>query len=267
MRKNILEIISSTEINLKREYSRIFDLFYRIPFNNGFNEATLADHVSGNFCRLNKKLTRRCLSLEDFDESFGYRFVEQPQELTIDYLVSFSEYVTNLVYALMNLGDFGFDHNGLFTVIEHIRSCMEDVGYQLVGNDFIIIYVEKNPSAISVAEIVNDDLSYSVLEYNHFRLKGDLAAKKSILKNMADDIEPERKVLNGINNSFSSDLFQLLNKFIRHNSTDNEFISQMSAAELESVYDEIYQMWLLAKMELEYAKRKKCISELIHYIN
>ncbi len=73
--------------------------------------------------------------------------------------------------------------------------------------------------------------------------------------------------MNSINKNFTTDLFQLFNKFIRHNSSENQYISQMSNSELESVYDEIYQMWLLAKMQLEYAKMKSYIDDLINKIN
>lgn len=267
MRRNIIDIINSAQIDLKREYSRIFDMYYHMPYNNGFANATLAEHVAENFRKLDKNLICRCLSIEDFDETYGFRFVEQPQNFSFDYLISFAEYVTNLVYALMRSGNFGFEHRGLFEFIEHVKGCMEDLGYEFIEKEFMVIFVEKNPVTISVAETVNDDLAYSVLEYNHYRLKGDLLCKKNILKNMVDDIETERKDLNNINKSFASDLFQLLNKFIRHNNSENRVISQMSDSELEAVYDEIYQMWLLAKMQLEHAKRKSTISELINKIN
>lgn len=144
---------------------------------------------------------------------------------------------------------------------------MEDIGYEFIEKEFMVIFAEKNPVTIAVAETVKEVLAYSLLEYNHYRLKGDLHSKKNILKNMADDIETERKALNNINKSFASDLFQLLNKFIRHNNSENPFISQMSDSELEAVYDEIYQMWLLAKMQLEHVKRKNTVSELINKIN
>lgn len=242
-------------------------MYYYMPYNNGFNNATLAEHVAENFRKLDKNLIHRCLSIEDFDETYGFRFVEQPQNFSLDYLISFAEYVTNLVYALMRSGNFGFDQNGLFEFIEHIKDCMEDIGYEFIEKEFMVIFVEKNPVTIAVAETVNEDIAYSLLEYNHYRLKGDLDRKKNILKNMADDIETERKSLNNINKSFASDLFQLLNKFIRHNNSENTFISQMSDSELEAVYDEIYQMWLLAKMQLQYTKRKNVISELINKIN
>lgn len=267
MRKNIIDIISSAQIDLKREYSRIYDMYYHMPYNNGFDNGTLAEHVAENFRKLDKNLIRRCLSIEDFDETYGFRFVEQPQNFSLEYLISFAEYVTNLVYALMRSGNFGFNHNGLFEFIEHIKGCMEDIGYEFIEKEFMVIFVEKNPVTMSVAETVNDDLAYSLLEYNHYRIKGDLHSKKNILKNMADDIETERNNLKTINNKFASDLFQLLNKFIRHNNSENKFISQMSDSELEAVYDEIYQMWLLAKMQLEHTKRTKVISELIDAIN
>ena len=45
---------------------------------------------------------------------------------------------------------------------------------------------------------------------------------------MAEDIEPQRKNLNNINKSYSSDLFQLLNKFIRHDTSKNEQIEKLT---------------------------------------
>ena len=57
--------------------------------------------------------------------------------------------------------------------------------------------------------------------------------KKDILKNMADSIEHERNALKGINSNFTSDLFQLFNKFIRHDNADNNYISSMSDSEIE----------------------------------
>ena len=83
-------------------------MYYHMPYNNGFANATLAEHVAENFRKLDKNLIHRFLSIEDFDETYGFRFVEQPQNFSFDYLISFAEYVTNLVYALMRSGNFGF---------------------------------------------------------------------------------------------------------------------------------------------------------------
>ena len=160
-----------------------------------------------------------------------------------------------------------FDMQTLHKIEMHIESCMEDVGYKKAERDGIIIFVENNQAAISISEIVEPQLSYSVLEYNHYKLKGNLDRKKDILKNMADSIEHERNALKSINSNFTSDLFQLFNKFIRHDNSDNNYISSMSDSEIEKIYDDIYQMWLLAKLQLEQADRNDKIREIIKKIN
>ena len=84
MRKNILEILNSADIDLELEYSRIYDLFFDFEFNSGFYEATLVEHVSECFGQLDKDLTKRCLSLEDFNKSYGFNFEKKPQDFSID---------------------------------------------------------------------------------------------------------------------------------------------------------------------------------------
>ncbi len=219
------------------------------------------------FLFFDKSLTKRCLSLDDFDEEFGFCFEEQPDDFDIDYLVSFAEYVTNFVFALINTCESHLDNDELFRVIEHIEGCMEDIGYTKISKENIHIYVEKDPSALSVAEIVDDSLAYSVLQYNHYRLKGDLDRKVDILRAMAHEIENSRGELKSLNNQFTSDFFQLMNKFIRHNNDKDEYISSLSDDELESIYDDIYQMWLYANMMLSQSARKERSAELIKRIN
>ena len=252
---------------LDKEYSRIYSLFYETETGYGIYES-LESIVEDNFCALPRYLIGRCLSLDDFNITNGFYFVPQPNDFSIETLIEISEYVINFVIALMNSDSVNvIDNDTLYNVVMHIESCMEDVGYRRVDKEEIIIFVENNPAAVSVSEIVEPHLSYSVLEYNHHRLKGDLETKKIILKKMADDIEPEKSKLKSINNNFTSDIFQLFNAFIRHNNSDKDFISEMTDAELEEAYDDIYQMWLLAKLQLEYNSNSERIKKLKESIN
>ena len=59
----------------------------------------------------------------------------------------------------------------------------------------------------------------------------------------------------------------MLQKFVRHNNKDNPIIASMSEEEIEAVYDDIYQMWLLAMLELDNVERKKRARELLGRIN
>lgn len=266
MRRNIHDVLKSGKIDLRREYLRLFGLLYEIKYEYRSEYLTLEQIIEKEFDELDENLIGRCLSLEEFNNCYGYYFSSRPKNFSIETLIDLAEYMENFLNALVarwggiNVLDYG-------RLYRHIRSCMEDVGYKRVERDGIIIYVEKNAAAESVAEIVESKLSYSVLEYNHYRLKGNLERKKDILKNMADDIEPYRKDLKSLNKDLESNLFQLFNKFIRHNNMDNAYISDMNNEEIEMVYDEIYQMWLLAKMELQYQKKSGWIKKLLGSIN
>jgi len=132
-------------------------------------------------------------------------------------------------------------------------------------------FVPRDNNAIAVAEseLIPDNLSYKVLEYNHYSLKGNIEEKREILIKLANALESYDKKLNGINQAFKSDLFQLINSCnIRHNNKDEtsrqykKYIAEMSDEELEHTYDEIYQMCLLAFMQLEHADRKDWLDEI-----
>jgi hypothetical protein len=267
VRRNIYDILKSAEIDLLREYSRLYEQFYNTPLDSyycRYNSIALA--VENNFILLDKQLIGRCISLEDFDDYYGFYFEEQPRDFDVYLLINFAEYILMFCIALRSIVEFSM-MQPIMLLIQNIFSCMEDIGYTSIEKDSFTLFVEKNPAAISVAEITEPKSSYSVLEYNHHRLRGNLSKKKVILKHMADDIELRRNELNRINKAFTSDFFQLLNKFIRHDTSENDQISKMTEYELETVYDDIYQMWLLAKLQLDHIERKERVSSLLKDIN
>lgn len=136
---------------------------------------------------------------------------------------------------------------------------------QATQNGFTI-FVEKSPAAIAVAEsdLVPKELSYRIISYNHYSMKGQLEAKKSALVQLASLLEPKRGSLKKADKTLESDLFYLFNNLnIRHNNVDpadsakyKPFIVQMKQEELEHWYDETYQMCLLAFLQLEQTERK-----------
>jgi hypothetical protein len=140
---------------------------------------------------------------------------------------------------------------------------MDEYNYKMIRKNEISIFVENKPESFAVAEIVNDELSYPILEYNHYSLKGNLTRKKEILLAMANDIEPDRKKLNSLQLKYIDNLFNLFNKFIRHNSKNNQYIENLNNNELEAIYDDIYQMWLLAKLQFDNIPRSKRIKEIL----
>lgn len=265
-RRNFYEIINDSTINIKAEYDRLYDLYhYGVYADEAINE-----WVEEQFLHFDKDFRKRTISLEDFNKTFQFEFGSVSHGMTIEKLILFCEYLSNICNQLIKNAKYQ-----LYTELEKdiqllreaIGGCIDTLGLMLVQNEKIVIYVEKNPEALAVAEIVPKELSFPILEYNHFRLKGDLNKKKQILKAMADNIENQREDIRNINAQLESQLYQLMNKFIRHDHSKTEYIMGMSKEELEDVYDDIYQLWLLAKLEIDNRDRRKRMKGLLEKIN
>ena len=92
MRRNFAEVLKSGKIDIKKEYSKLYELFYG---KDSRDDRSLAELISMNFNTIHFRGT--CLDLDDFNQQYGFNFVEQPKDFNIDYLVSFCEYVYNFV--------------------------------------------------------------------------------------------------------------------------------------------------------------------------
>lgn len=264
MRRNFAQVLKEGKIDIKNEYSKLYNIFYG---KDGRDDRSIADIVSNNFLYYHFRGT--CLTLKEFNEVYSFNFVKEPQEFNEDYLINFMEYIYNLISFLD--GRLLFHDMGKHFYLNHIRCVVNLIGYTPISENDFTIFIPRDSNAISVAEseLIPDNLSYKVLEYNHHSLKGNIVAKKEILIKLANVLESYDKKLSGINQTFKSDLFQLINSCnIRHNNKDEsskqykKYIAEMSDAELEHTYDEIYQMCLLAFMQLENAERKEWLANI-----
>lgn len=260
MRRNFAEILKTAKIDLLQEYGRLYKLFYNIQ--NDYR-VSLAKECEKSF--LDMPFRGTCLSLSDFNKSYGFDFESKPKDFDIDYLVVFCEYTYNFVVYLRNA--YGSPYKTLY--INQMRMVLDMIDYEFIDDEYtrMNILVPRKQESIAVAEIADKKIAYSILEYNHHSLKGNLEKKKAILKLMADDIEPERNKLRSINRTFESNLFQMLQKFVRHNNEEKPYIKGLSPDELEACYDDIYQMWLLAKLEIDNLERKKRVEFVLQKIN
>ena len=127
------------------------------------------------------------------------------------------------------------------------------------------IIVEKSKTASQAVEFIDDQTTaIEVLEYNHYKLKGDLNQKQNILVSLGTYIEPilrDEEVKAKYRDLFSDVSFLLNNFNIRHNNkagkTAKEFIMNVPDATLELWYDKAYNMILsaiLANQNVEFSK-------------
>lgn len=166
-------------------------------------------------------------------------------------------------------------HTGtvLYLALEDDYRRLQERLYRMpLNQDGFVIYVEKSPAAISVAENeeIPKEISYKLISYNHHSMKGNLQEKKNIILKLAELLEAKRSELSIVDKDFSSDLFYLFNNLnLRHNNIEpsikgkfKQAVADMSSEELEYWYDETYQMCLLAFLRLEQADRKMEFNKL-----
>lgn len=264
MRRNFAQVLREGKIDINNEYSKLYSMFYEKDRKDG---KSIAEIVSYNFDEFYFRGT--CLSLEEFDKTHDINFCKQPSDFDVDYLVNFCEYIFNFISRLDDRHFFVYFDRSAY--INHILRVIEAIGYMQSQEDGVAIFVPKNSVAVEVSKSdqIPQNLSYKVISYNHHSIKGDLESKRQILLSFADLIEPNRKKLEKINSQLASHLFYAFNNCnIRHNNIAPEGtkykkpVADLSGEQLEQIYDDVYQMCLIAFMSIDYEKNKTRLEQL-----
>lgn len=205
------QVLKNASIDIRREYDRLYGMFCLQKLADGTgNSITLRESCAANFIILPFRGT--CVSLDDFDDFYGYSFEKIPADFNLEYLISFCEYSYNLAVYNQGVG-YGMSLFGLSQpmqfYVQQVMKVIDTVGYMANSQDGITDFVPKDQAAISAAEVVDPALSYRIIEYNHHSMKGDLERKKATLIALADKLEAKRAKLKQVNGSLESDLFYL----------------------------------------------------------
>ncbi|MDD3730683.1 MAG: hypothetical protein PHI20_06575 [Endomicrobiaceae bacterium] len=275
-RKNIFEKLAD-KINLKNEVDRIYDLLEKKlsiqeKSSWGMEKRTVIEIVN-KYTFSTWKQRRRCLNIHDMMQELDIYRIDYDDSPDFEKNIAYIEFALNMIflcdkaindhYCLESYESYNMLRDNIDSVLDHLN--MERRIYK---DEEKVIIVEKNKAATAVAEIVNEKLSYKVIEYNHHLLKGDIIKKKDVLNALASELEPKRPILEKLDQTLSDNVFYMFNNInIRHNNKEKgknhkEFVSKMSDKELEEWYDETYQLALLAILLLDNIARTKKIKDL-----
>ncbi len=273
-RKNIFEMVAEI-FDISIELDRMYQLFEKrgtVYFQH--KTYTLRSYI--NYDGFSKWRNRgRCVDLKDFLSLLDYDALWSNAKMDVQDLFTLIEIIYNFwyvadrkTYVSHGSGDEGRDFRLLKKIMDE---CLAQYNYK--GEYFPeleqLIVIENKPEATAVAEIVEDDLSYKVLRYNHYMLKGDLQAKKDILLALGADLEPKRKQIQAIDKDLEDGIFYILNNLnLRHNNTVEgdkyykQAVVEMDSATRENWYDELYQMMLLAYLQMDQVERNAKVKAL-----
>ena len=274
-RKNIFELLDA-RWNVKEEIARFYKLFHdeKMLFYGPIDEYTLEDFVE-IYCFENWKNQGRYIDVDDYLETLDFNgLCKKAANGDIESFLTVIEIIYNFFYMAYTKIDKCNDYSyssSFVTLQNNMNMCLEHYNYSA---DYFedkeqVIVSEKDPAVTAAAEISDPETAFQIVQYNHYSLKGDILKKKEILLYLSHILEPKRDALKAINKELSDDIFDLFNNLnLRHNNCDpqsksyNEYIAEMPPETLEDWYDELYQMVLLAKLELDHCERKKKIAEL-----
>ena len=260
VRRNFAEIMKEDNFDVSLEYQRLHHLFYEredILLHNTMEQAI--DSII-----MDIPIRKGALSLSGFEREHRLNFKSCTVCNDLDYLITFCEYCMNFCQHYEKYYDNVQAlciYRKANPVIEQVRVIADKIHYKEILVDGHYIYVEENPAAVSASEILEGEVALETLRYNHHSMKGDLVAKRKMLVLMAEWIEPKEKELAELDKRLKTNLFYNLNNFnIRHNNSDKT--AHLTDAELEEIYDDTYQLWLLAVLTLDNRERQKKYEEM-----
>lgn len=280
-RKNIFEILES-KWNIIDEIKRIFTLLKTDCISIRYSRANNIIEFVDDYCLYDWKNRYSYLTIEGMAKDLDIELNEDkiPNNLEGIEILKYLEFARNLIMLCDTKlfvdnekdsnGNYKYTYYPEYTVLnENIDRVLERLNFsaKLLEKEEKIILIEKNPAVMSVAEIVDEDTAYKIIEYNHYLLKGDIDKKREILLQLANRYESIKSNIRSLNSKLNDDIgFMLNNIHIRHNNKSGknkiEYISKMRKNIMEKWYDETYQMLLLAFLLDEQPNRSEKISQL-----
>lgn len=278
-RKNIFEIMNSGDLDLKLELKRIIRLFesektVRVSSYPSYDFYTVYEYAD-KYGFSSWKSRGRCIDVEDFLSQFDYNLLCYIAENNMQKFLTLIE----IVYNFWHIADQGTNSSNCydersrnFLLLKQIMDdCLAHFNYkaEYFPEREQLIVIEDKPEVTAVAEIVEEEIAYKVLRYNHYMMKGDLQGKKEILIAIGADLEPKRSDIKAVDKTLEDGIFYILNNLdLRHNNKvvgDKNYkqaVVDMDDATLENWYDELYQMMLLAYLQLDQVERKDRVENL-----
>ena len=85
------QVLKNAHVDIRKEYDRLYQMFYILKNQKGI---TLRMCCAIFF--MQRPFRGTCISLDDFDNTYGYYFEKSPENFDIKYLISFCQYSYNL---------------------------------------------------------------------------------------------------------------------------------------------------------------------------
>lgn len=291
-RTNIFELLEKNS-SISKDVERLDGLFDSTKcfeedstYHYGARSWTLKEYVD-SYCFVGWKNRHRCLDVDDFLKSIDYdSILAKAKNNSLNDFLTIIEVIYNFWQLAAEHHDNGHSlllskrSNGAVTaqeIIDIMEDCLSEYNQKAFyfEEEERCIIAEDSPQVTAAAEASSPDIALEIVRYNHRQLSGDIAKKKVILKVLGDHLEGRRREISGINDSLYKTITGALNNLnIRHNNINPEnkssyhkAVAEMSVEDLEHRYDDLYQLILLAILEMDNKERQKEMKEFVQQIS
>ena len=278
MRKSIFEI-AAQNVDMASEVNRLIVMATEedVLLIDSYPYKTLFDYVD-QYCFKTWAHRGHFVDVDDFLSALEFDDLQNAAEIDTEAFLTLIE----LIYNFWQLSQNMFFNSEKRHRLQwcgnyyHLKNVMDDLLGEYNHKAYIgeesscVLVIEDKAEVTSAAEIMpTSSLALDIIKYNHRTLKGNITLKKKILLELAAHLEPNRKQLHSINSNLEDDIFFMLNNLnIRHNNRSKkdknykEYVAKMRTDRLEKWYDELYQMILLAFLQLDNVARSESVKNL-----
>lgn len=280
-RTNIFELLQQSN-DIGKDVERLHTLFEeyiiagRIDDKEGFSLKEFVD----KFCFCDWKNRQKCVDLADYLETIDYERLYMQSHRDTNAFLTYIELIYNFWYMATAVVDANKDIFEYFRPIDTLQelmdSCLSELNqkaYYFKDKEQCII-AEDSPQVTTAAEISEPEIALEIVRYNSNQLAGEIGEKKKVLLALAHELDTRKAELDGINKPLATCIFRALNNLnIRHDNckpgTKNykKAIAEMPAAELEGKYDDLYQLILLAFLEMDNKSRKADMEAFLNQVD
>lgn len=222
-RKTFADILRGAGVDIEAEYKQLEAIFFDCLVEESYGRRkSLYQRIDEAF--LDMDIRGTCISLDGFNNRHGFAYEQDRAGVIvgIDELASFCEYIFNLTSSYIKLWidkddpfddpslNYGERYDSAVRALDQVGRVIEKIGYQSIDDGGFTVFVEASAAANRVAETLSDPLSYSVVMYPHYSLKGNVEQKRAILRQLANELEPKRDALAQVDKQVCEDAFLLL---------------------------------------------------------
>lgn len=147
--------------------------------------------------------------------------------------------------------------------IENIPKILEKMNYEMEKIEDRIIITKRSADIDSILEIVPKDIATILLEYNDFRIQGDIKAKQKILKDI--DLYIEKNIdIKSFGKDLDNSIGTIVNKMGINHPIKEEPYKTFTEQQLIQWYDKCFLMMIHAIRTTEINKIKNERKELLN---